>query len=47
MDGLVANFIDNIEDVEFSRKLLKVLKYLSFYMGNRKLNELLPEIVVE
>eukprot|EP00347_Sterkiella_histriomuscorum_P013463 403364617 len=37
VDGLVANFIDNIEDSIFAKKLLKVLK---------KLNEHLPELVV-
>lgn len=26
VDGLVANFIDNIDDPVFARKLLKVLK---------------------
>lgn len=37
VDGLVANFIDNIDDPVFARKLLKVLK---------KLNEHLPDLVV-
>ena len=26
IDGLVANFIDNIDDPQFARKLLKVMK---------------------
>lgn len=37
VDGLVANFVDNIDDPAFARKLLKVLK---------KLNEHLPDLVV-
>lgn len=30
IDGLVANFIDFVDDKAFSRKILKILKYFTF-----------------